>query len=309
MKPEDLRRQLAELADTVGPAQADPLQKLTQRVNRRRALHRKVIGGMTALVVAAAVVGLVVRRSDTTRRVNIHAATSSTVGNPQTCSTSALGSSPAGSSPGETFPTGSVDVPNGCSGSSKLTLPTTVATVAPTTSSLVPVTSRPLCTVETVTVTARIGPGLTGGGASVQVDLAARQSCVLDRMPQIAVVQADGAVVTDATAYQPVNSPGSQTLPISQPLAPPITLVAGQIGEVDSYWYDVCAPVMLPLKVSVALDGGKHLVVAVSGGQDSSKPPQCISSATTLGRLPSGTLVLTSPHVLGAGNGTATSSP
>jgi hypothetical protein len=153
-----------------------------------------------------------------------------------------------------------------------------------------------------MTVAATIGGGLTGGGINVQIDLATHQRCVLDRMPHVTLLAADGAVVTDATAYQPAGSPPRSTTPIDKPLSAPIVLGVGQTAEMPSYWYDVCAPVHPRFRVRVALADGSQVIVAPAGGsagaQGGSGPPRCISSATTRQRLPSGTLVLAPIHVL-----------
>lgn len=140
----------------------------------------------------------------------------------------------------------------------------------------------------------------------MNLDLLALEPCVLDTMPRVAVLQADGAVITNATAYQAAGQP---QVPIAEPLRSPVLLATGQTAEITSYWYDVCASVTAPLRVRVTLADAPSLIVETSNSEESPRPPTCISSPTTLQRLPSGTLILASIDVLTPSHGQPGKSP
>ena len=61
--------------------------------------------------------------------------------------------------------------------------------------------------------------------------------CARHNAHTFAVLQADGAVITNATAYQAAGQP---QVPIAEPLRSPVLLATGQTAEITSYWYDVC---------------------------------------------------------------------
>jgi hypothetical protein len=146
-----------------------------------------------------------------------------------------------------------------------------------------------------------INGGLTGGGLDVQVELRANRPCLFNQMPYVAVLQADGAVVTDAIGYQRASGPPVVTAPIDEPLSHPVMVEEGETVEISSYWYDVCAPVKPPFHVRVRLGEGTAQTLRpppyLSGDQGGPGPPMCLSSETPGRRLPSGTLLLGPLHV------------
>ena len=84
-----------------------------------------------------------------------------------------------------------------------------------------------------------------------------------------------------------------QTVPLDEPLSPPVAVGVGQSVGIGSYWEDVCAPARPPFHVRVSLPiGGGASPSPIDVPTEGSGPPECISSRTTRAGLPSGTLLL-----------------